>query len=381
MKTESLLRYFVLAGFLLVSSGAPRVWARSAVELDRETAKAEQFDINAPANTFDLLGDFEGTTIIFKVCDSSGVKRGVLKLPSPASNYRGEIAAHRIARYLEITIFPATVHKFLDAGTAKRLKGILKSRKFATARKDHHKRAIETKERHRQDAILRLEQDADPDGCFKEWLDNIQFISEIGTRKAIGAHRVMTYLKADGPAPPEGAARFKQCTYLMSEKGCFTGSIGWARLAGDVSDMMLVDALSGNLDRFPGGNIHMRSLDGGSERSAAGINFPKAELLALDNGATFMGRSSRNLDDLTGRRVEATRVERFVKGRYEKLLELRELVRTDPDSARKKLFLVKFRDPSGKNIDMLEQFAGNLDAVLDYMDSNREKFGTRTILP
>ncbi|MBU2572595.1 MAG: hypothetical protein KKH28_00750 [Elusimicrobia bacterium] len=371
----------IILGCLFLSANAPESWARSAGELDREIRKAERFDINHEGNRFELLGDFEGTTIIFKVYDPAEIKRGALKLPSSNSNYRGEIAVQRIAGFLGITIFPATVYKSLDKKTAKKLITVLQAKKFTTSRKDHHRRGIENKEKNRKEALRRLHTEANPGGCFKEWVENIQFVSALGTRENLGGHQVMKYLKADGPMPAEGAAVLKQCTSLMSEKGCFTGSIEWLRLARNISDMMLVDALSGNRDRFPGGNVHMRSLDGIRKRGPAGIHFPRVELLALDNGATFLGQQSGSLDDLTGRKVASTRVERFVKGRYEKLLELQELVRTDPAEAREKLFLREFRDPAGRRIDMFGQLAGNLAAVLDYMERNREKFGSRTILP
>lgn len=368
-------------GYLFLCAGAPAAWGRSAADLDGQVSRAESFDINAEGNRFELLGDFEGTTMIFKVYGSSGASRGALKLPSPVSNYLGEIATHKIARFLGITIFPATVYKALDRATAKKLEKILQAKSYNTKRTDHHKRGIENKEKNRLEALRRLQSDETPDGCFKEWLVNIQFVSEIGTRKALGAHKVMQYLKADGPPAPKGATVLKQCTYLMPEKGCFTGSIEWRRLTENVSDMMLVDALSGNLDRFPGGNIHMRSLDGNVQRTGKNVYYPSAELLALDNGATFMGDSARNLDDLTGRRMASIRAERFAEGRYEKLLELRELARKDPAGTRERFFLRKFAHSSGVTIDMLNQFAVNLDGVIEYMRRNAEQYGSRAVLP
>ena len=367
--------------YLFSCAGATAAWGRSAADLDEQVSRAESFNINAEDNRFELLGDFEGTTIIFKVYDSSGAIRGALKLPSAVSNYLGEIAAHKIARFLGITIFPATVYKTLDGATAIRLENILQAKVYNTKRKDHHKRGIENKEKNRLEALRRLKADETPDGCFKEWVKNIQFVSEIGTRKALGAHELMQYLKADGPRAPKGTMVLKQCTYLMSEKGCFTGTIEWSRLVQDMSDMMLVDALSGNLDRFPGGNIHMRSLDGRAQRTGKGVYYPRAELLALDNGATFMGDPARNLDDLTGRRLASIKVERFAKGRYEKLLELRELARKDPAGTRQRFFLRRFAHSSGVTIDMLAQFNANLEGVIDYMRLNSEQYGSRAVLP
>lgn len=364
--------------FLLVQ---PAAWARDAGELDRSAARVERFDIDAEGNGFKLLGDFEGTTIIFKVYDSSGATAGGLKLPSRYSNYRGEIASYRIARFLGVTIFPATVPKSLDAATAARLAAILEAKAFRTDRDDHHQRAIKTKEENRLAALRTLRGETGVEGCFKEWVENIQFVSEIGTRSALGAHPVMKYLKAGGPLPPEGAARLKQCTYLMSEKGCFSGEIEWRRLARDISDMMLVDALAGNLDRFPGGNVHMRSLDGVRKKVKGGVRFPRVEILALDNGATFMGPSPRNLDDLTGRSAPALRVERFAAGRHAKLREMKVLLDQDPAAAREKFFLNSFEDSGGRVIDMLEQLSENVDAALAYLEKNAASHGPRAVLP
>ncbi|MDT8287827.1 MAG: hypothetical protein RQ748_12015, partial [Elusimicrobiales bacterium] len=322
-----------------------------------------------------------GTTIIFKVYDSSGATAGGLKLPSGYSNYRGEIAAYRIARFLGITIFPPTVPKSLASGTAARLAAILKTKEFRTDRADHHKRAIETKEENRRAALRTLSGEAAVEGCFKEWVENIQFVSMIGTRDKLARHPVMTYLKADGPLPPEGGITLKQCTSLMTEKGCFSGEIEWSRLARDISDMMLVDALSGNLDRFPGGNVHMRSLDEAGKKVKGGVHYPRVELLALDNGATFMGPSPKNLRDLTGRSVPALRVERFAAGRHAKLRGMKSLLDENPAAAREKFFLRTFEDASGRVIDMLEQLAENVDAALAYMDRNAREHGPRAVLP
>ena len=125
----------------------------------------------------------------------------------------------------------------------------------------------------------------------------------------------------------------------------------------------------------------MRSLDGKVRRIGKGVYYPRAELLALDNGATFMGDPARNLNDLTGRRLASLKVERFVKGRYKKLLELRELARKDPAGTRERFFLRKFAHSSGVTIDMLAQFTVNLDGIIEYMRRNAEQYGSRAVLP
>jgi hypothetical protein len=373
-----------LAAGLLLAALLPawplRAAAREQADLDRAEANISGFDINAAGNSFKLLGDFDGTTIIFRISDAAGATRGALKLPSVYSNYRGEIAAYRLARFLGIGIFPATVPKQLDEKTAARLAEMLRGRAYQTSRADHHRRAIERKERNRRAAVEGLLDGGAREGCFKEWVENIQFVSEIGTRENLGGHKVMAYLKAGGPQPPRCAAELRQCSSMLDQKGCYTAFVPWRRLARDISDMMLIDALTGNLDRFPGGNVHVRLAEGKKLRRGGRVVFPDAELLALDNGATFMGRSGHNTDDLLGRRHPELRVERFAPGRLERLLELRALLREKPEQARRRFLLPAVKSAAGLETDMLAQLAENLDIVISHLESLRAAHGTGSLL-
>ena len=84
--------------------------------------------------------------------------------------------------------------------------------------------------------------------------------------------------------------------------------------ARDFSNMMVMDAVIGNDDRFPGGNLHFRGVDGGySLNHKRHVVFENVRLFSLDNESALRGGSSVGMRDLQ------TFVTRFDKEFIDKL--------------------------------------------------------------
>lgn len=64
----------------------------------------------------------------------------------------------------------------------------------------------------------------------------------------------------------------------------------YKQAASDFSNMMLIDAIMANNDRFPGGNIHFRPIDGLWTEEGSEIVFQQSRLFSLDNESAFRQR-------------------------------------------------------------------------------------------
>jgi hypothetical protein len=142
------------------------------------------------------------------------------------------------------------------------------------------------------------------------------FNQALGERDRLVNHAVMPHLLASGPQPGDTEVELVQITRLYSPAGTHRGRLSMAELAEDLSNLMLMDALMGQNDRFAGANLHFQSVSG--EREQVGerngrpvFDLGPVRLLALDNGAALRGRHGTGLNDLAGAIMTGTRVERF----------------------------------------------------------------------
>ena len=163
-----------------------------------------------------------------------------------------------------------------------------------------------------------------------------------------------------------------------------------ANLAHDMSNIMVLDALFGNQDRVPGGNLHMRSVErtriDTGERLRNGPScdgcdriwdLGEVRLFALDNGSGLSSRHGSGLLDLRGERVAGTRLERF---QPEVVERLRGLARralghgcdTFPYEDEVAAIWGDYFRVSGREA---EYAISNLTAVVDYIDRLESRYG------
>lgn len=291
------------------------VWAPH----DAEQVLAE-LDVAGEGTTFDLLSDFEGTSIIIRVRDAATRdKLAVIKTTTSNTRVEAEVYAHRLSTFLGFGELVADVHHVaLSGGALDKLEALLNGIRYSDEGKESRRLRVIRQVRAARQA------DSAFMGAMKPWLRAFIFHSGLGHRESLATSDVMTYLRARGPQPTDEEVRLRQYTRLYEPLGTHQGTIAMWQLAEDLSNIMLLDALTGQNDRFPGGNVHFMSVAGeeveiGERRGRPIYEMGEVRLLALDNGAALHDQIGSGIRDLRGDIVGGTRVERFERETLEHL--------------------------------------------------------------
>lgn len=344
---------------------------------DHERALAE-IDLKGESTTFGLLADFEGTSIIIRVKDAeSGKSIGVIKTGTANNSMAGEIYAYRFSRLLGFSGMVAPVIPVdLHGGALVKLRDVLRGKRYRD----------DNKEWNRKKVVRELEQairnDATFHGAFKEWMPAFQFHAGLGKRENLARQPITPYFRARTAQPEREDIVLSQLTRLYSPRGTHRGTADLAQLAEDYSNMMLMDALMGQNDRYAGANVHFRSIDNTREEVGERLGLPifdlgRVRLLALDNGASLHSRTGTALGDIQGQRVAATRIERFSRTAIKQLrLFAQRALGTGCDAP-----------ASDEELESLFKFLGVTDeptrtktinyipAVLEYIDGLEARYG------
>lgn len=269
-------------------------------------------DLDGPGTTFDLLGDQEGASIIFRVRDAVSKKKlAVIKLNSRHSQASAEVFAWRMACYLgfpEIVV-PATPVT-LQGGSLLKLRRLFLNLTYSDPAKE--KKRLEIVENLNKASAGSLVFS----GVVKPWLTSFMFTEELGKLEVLAQSPVSTWLKRDAFPPGSGNYTLQQRTRLYKPQGIHLGTISKKQLAFDMSNIMVLDALMGQSDRFAGANLHFwckggKRVELPPENKRKVWDLGHVRLLALDNGLAFRGRNGNGLFDLQGLNEPGTRVERF----------------------------------------------------------------------
>lgn len=309
-------------------------------------------DINSDDLSLSLMGNLEGRSIIIKIKDKDGNKLGVFKPNSGSTLYRGEYASSKLAMLAGLSdIYPPTEIECMNVGTQKKVRTLLAKNNFSTIKKEENRLTL------LQEITRNIEKKEPLCGAYKDWINNLQFYYDMGTLDNLKKHSVFKYMQATGPQPPHKKVNMKQCTELLEPKGCFVG-FGYAdEMAKDMSSMMLIDAVMGDSDRFPGGNVHFRSIDGNVLSKNNTSMFGHSRLFCLDNGATLRPQDTTGLDTL-----KKSGVSRFLKPVVEKLKELKSSKKEDVISELK------------ITPEEYEIFKADLDQTVEYINKLEKKY-------
>jgi len=318
-------------------------------------ANANIVDINSTDLSFSLMGNLEGRSIIVKVKDKDGKKLGVFKPNSGSTMYRGEYASYRLGVMTGAgDLYPPTEVECMNTETQKKIRPFLAKTNFSTIIKEENRLAL------LQEIDRNLQKKEPLCGAFKTWINDLQFYYDMGTIANLKNHSVYKYMRATGPQPPHKKVEIKQCTELLEPKGCYIG-IGYAdEMAKDMSSIMLIDAVMGDSDRFPGGNVHFRSVDGNVVNNGKTFMFGHSRLFSLDNGATLKPLDTAGLDNL-----KRSRVSRFSKIAVAKLRELKKKSKDE---------IISELKITPEEYDILKT---NLDKTIAYVDGLGVKYKKR----
>ncbi|MEI6092376.1 MAG: hypothetical protein WCQ47_01685 [bacterium] len=311
--------------------------------------------LNSDNVSLSLMGSLEGRSIILKVKDKDGKNIGVFKPSSGSTLCHGEYASYKLAQMVGLDIYPKTSLEYLNIKTQKKVVSLLKKTNF----KDVSERKEENRKIILEELNRNIQTNTKLEGAFKPWYINFQFYKGLGTKIGVSSHKIYKYLHADQPQLQKNKVlKLEQCTQMLEPKGCTIGYVFADDLAKDFSSMLLIDAVMGNNDRFPGGNVHFKAVPGSEVIQKPGkLFFKSARLFSLDNGAVLKPADKTALNIL-----KEFKVSRFVKTYVEKLYEIDKM---DNATLRKELSL---------SPEEFEIFKQNLKDLLQYIDALKKQY-------
>ena len=300
------------------STAGKRLLARVAGSPLAREAALQSLDINRSRKiSFKAAKGFEGTSVWVKIKDGNGNNVAVFKPTNGNTYHRGEVFTYQMAKLMGTEqLYPVTFLHTLDKSGCKKFTDALGKVKYKGM-----------KEKNRKALIGKCKKRGKLEGAVKEWVRDFQFFQAIGKAPKLKKHSLYKHLQARGAHPAAGKEmKVKTVTRLYKPDHCkkatYKGVMNVKQLAGDMSDLMIMDVLNANEDRFPGANIEFKSINGGKEVKKCIFDLGKSRVFSLDNGATFKGTRSNALADFTKR----LKVSRFRRSTYETLDNLHSFV-------------------------------------------------------
>lgn len=379
---------------LVATVMAPSAWAKTAMHFPEECPSAtavtwvytldaheqalNDVDLEGAATTFGLLADFEGTSIIIRIKDTqNGESIGVIKTNTSNNSTVGEIYAYRLARLLGFSdivapVIPVELHE----GALRKLRDLMNSRRYSDQAKERNRQRVLA------DVNKAISDGTSFTGAFKVWVPAFMFHTGLGTHASLSRMEITNHLGARQPQPEAKDITLSQLTRLYSPQGTHRGEVELAQLAEDYSNMLLMDALMGQNDRFAGANVHFRSLSGQREEVGRRSGLPifdlgRVRLLALDNGASMRSRSGEGIRDLQGLNASVTRIERFSRQSVDQLRLLAKRIHgkecDSPASNEELRSLFNFLGVT--ETITRERAIGYIEPVLQYIDGLERRFG------
>jgi hypothetical protein len=325
--------------FSIFASASALAWApgdelEDPQVMTRKEKALRALDLSTPGWSFKQLG--AGTTPTnWGVKDANGKYVANLKCTAGNTYAPSAVAAYGLGRFLEFPIYPVAVRfdgEITVNGTS--LKGrscVLKEWSETFSQLYWSREQIEgtSSGNREQRKILDVVKN-----CGARYEDTDVFSYEATS-------------KYGSPKVGSGATKYRGAS-----------TIGEA--ARDFSNMMVMDALIGNDDRFPGGNVHFRTRNETARIEGGEVVFEEARLFSLDNEAAF----KRYLGSVAHRDLK--RIKRFDTRMLDRLEELRtRLLRNDllndPETAFLDFPLLK--DGAGRSA--RESVIASIDYVMD----------------
>lgn len=316
-------------------------------------ARLRSLNINGDSSlTFKASKGYEGTSVWVKVKDAEGRNVAIFK-PTNGNTYaRGEVFTFQMAKLLGLEkLYPVTTLHTLDKDGCQKFIGALDKVQYKGMKERNRVRLIEMCKK------------GSLEGAVKEWVVDFQFFQAIGTSDKLKRHEVFRYLSRRASQPPANKvvkARTETKYYKPDKckRGTYKGTLDLRQLSRDVSDLLVMDVLNANEDRFPGANVDFKSLGKSVETRECVFDFGPSRLFSLDNGATFKGTYSNGYVDFT-KRLKPTR---FVRRTYRRLKAIEAFIKGERSSP---LFLLPF---GIKSVNQLSRYL-----ALDKGDSHKRR--------
>ena len=237
---------------------------------DRESAEyfqaaetyLQNLDLNDESVVFERLG---GTTATNWSVTINGKAVADLKCTSGNADHHGAVIAYRLGRELGFNIYPVAVYRDVN----RRIGDVMVSQQCA----------------------------------LKEW-DSV-FTQYYWTRETFtdtdsaAKRSLVSSLQCDKPKPQNGdgfqfyaRSAYGDPKLPGTRRVAYRGDTDLGQATRDFSNMMAVDVLIGNDDRFPGGNAFFRSVATSFVQDGDAVVFENVRLFSLDNEAAFKSDSA-----------------------------------------------------------------------------------------
>ena len=266
---------------------------------DRESAEyfeatesyLKALDLNDPSLEFKRLG---GTTATNWSVKKDGRVVADLKCTSGNTDHHGAVIAYRLGRELGFNIYPVAVYRSVNLS----IDGTRISQQCALKEWE----SVFTQYYWTRDTF------ASTDSPDKRSL--AKALSCQSAKPAQDDEFLFSARSAYGDPKLKGASRVP-----------YSGRTSLLEATRDFSNMMAVDALIGNEDRFPGGNLFFRSVTTSHVERQDGIVFEDARLYSLDNEAAFKGQTPASTHSARDLKKYVTRFDADMISKLERLAE------------------------------------------------------------
>ncbi len=255
-KSVSTLGFFLTGAVLLQSAPSLAQELASSPELDAFFQTVENLDLTSPSIE---LKSNKGGTSAYGVLVINGKPWGAILPENSATVIQGEDFSFQIGRLLGHPELegPAKLYSLSGASLA-RFKKFLQNESYAGE-----------KEKNRQTVLSRIEKsNGSLATVVKVWGDKPFDYDDACKGNRLNMNDVIARFLSQSNSQPSDK--------IVSLKGV-PGSARESDLARQLSTIMVIDALSGQWDRFSGGNLQAISKVG------------VTQFIALDNGGTFSG--------------------------------------------------------------------------------------------
>ena len=329
---EAMLTVLLISG--ICTAAEPPGW-REGPELQRALDAKEhvlsQIDLESDDIRLKLLRSFEGFSILVKVqrrlrpLGKSDAWETVAAFKTSSGNTYapGEVATYRLGRFLGHDIYPVTVPRTLGPRALDKLLARIEKKQYSGWKEISRLKVLWALRKHRRTGTPYT-------GVLKEWVVGFNYVYSSGFEHFPSRFRLARHLDRRRPQPPRRHLEFRVNDVIYFEHGMYVADTTYFDLARDVSSMIVIDALTGQHDRWPGANIHFRLFSGRRFRKVRHKRFVggPARLFCLDNGATFQ-YPSRSITTLR------TYVSRFDRRLIARLADLAAWVERDPPAVQR----------------------------------------------
>ena len=234
----------------------------SATYLEATEKYLQTLDLNDPELEFKRLG---GTTATNWSVKKDGTVVADLKCTSGNTDHHGAVIAYRLGRELGFDIYPVAVYREVDLD-------------------------IDGFEINQQCALKEWE------SVFTQYYWTRDTFTETDSRHK---RNLVDALRCENPKPQRDApfqfsakSAYGDPTFQGVRRVPYHGDTNLLEASRDFSNMMVVDTLIGNEDRFPGGNTFFRSVTTSYTGDRNGVTFENVRLYSLDNEAAFKAQSA-----------------------------------------------------------------------------------------